>query len=420
MGQVQAKEDAADAPPGLARRMPKEHGGTADGISVVQERRHKQHQQLSLAFLREARDRRGEQVARKRKTKQNGQMGKQFESITQGISDDILLTITMPCSNSEFAAHEQDFQAAVADAARTGLDKVEIISVISITDGVKLRVKVETKIRCTNASQLASKLGGPEDVRKAKINAALVSKGLPECNAVSAPVKDALVPLRRMLDDWRHLIIDPLLPDADPDGWAPSDPRSMSPRRLSVWETQQRAKVQWHTRSRQTAGGEQKNDPMQDKSVEEIQSLQPADPPHEANVEEVENASDAEKAGAEEQAATTIQCAARAKRARCQLFLRRSQEAPDDQELGSDPGDDEDLTKDLFGEDPDWGKKAVISADDLVKLATQMENLTAQIKTREQAIAEKKAASSESKEKPNRERISSVLFGTSRRPKAKS
>jgi hypothetical protein len=49
-----------------------------------------------------------------------------------------------------------------------------------------------------------------------------------------------------------------------------------------------------------------------------------------------------------------------------------------------------------------------------------MENLTAQIKTREQAIAEKKAASSESKEKPNRERISSVLFGTSRRPKAKS
>ena len=76
------------------------------------------------------------------------------------------------------------------------------------------------------------------------------------------------------------------------------------------------------------------------------------------------------------------------------------------------------MTKDLFGEDPDWGKKAVISADDLVKLATQMENLTAQIKTREQAIAEKKAASSESKEKPKR--ISSVLFGTSRRPKAKS
>ena len=394
MGQGQAKEDAADAPPGLARRMPKEHGGTADGISVVQERRHKQHQQLSLAVLREARDRRGEQVARKRKTKQNGQMGKQFESIAQGISDDILMTITMPCSNSEFAAHEQDFQAAVADAARTGLDKVEIISVISITDGVKLRVKVETKIRCTNASQLASKLGGPEDARKSKINAALVSKGLPECNAVSAPVKDALLPLRRMLDDWRHLIIDPLLPDADPDGWAPLDPGSMSPRTLSVWETQQRARVQWHTRSRQTAGGEEKNDHVQDKSLEEIQSLQPVDPPHEANVEEDENESD-EQAWAEEQAATTIQCAARAKRARCQLFLRRSQEAPNDLELGSDFGDDDDL----FGEDPDWGKKTVISADDLVKLATQVENLTVQIKTREQAIAEKKAASSESKGK---------------------
>ena len=92
MGQIAAKEDAQDAPQGLVVRLPKEHAGNG----AVQERRHKQHQVISLAFIKEARDKRAADADRKKKIGQNRAFDEQIAFIQRSLTDDVRHAVMDP------------------------------------------------------------------------------------------------------------------------------------------------------------------------------------------------------------------------------------------------------------------------------------------------------------------------------------
>lgn len=109
----------------------------------------------------------------------------------------VTFIVTMPYSKTEFNKAKQDkYKAAIARAAGTAAENVEILS---ITEGIaasrrSASVKVETKIRASNAED-ANKLIttlGTGDSFKAKINNELKKDALEETTSVTAPVAGSL------------------------------------------------------------------------------------------------------------------------------------------------------------------------------------------------------------------------------------
>merc|ERR1712216_226999 len=105
----------------------------------------------------------------------------------------VTFTVTMPYSKNEFIKAKQDkYKAAVARAAGTAAENVEILS---ITEGIaasrrSASVQVETKIRASNAED-ANKLMatlGTGDSFKANINKELKKEALEETTSVTTPV----------------------------------------------------------------------------------------------------------------------------------------------------------------------------------------------------------------------------------------
>ena len=106
----------------------------------------------------------------------------------------VSLTVTMPYTKADFDKDKQDkFKVAIAAAAGTSADNVDIVS---ITEKRRRAgsVVVETKIRAsdaTGANQLTSTLG-TGDTLKSKINAQLKKQSLEEATAMTAPAKSLL------------------------------------------------------------------------------------------------------------------------------------------------------------------------------------------------------------------------------------
>jgi len=118
------------------------------------------------------------------------------------------MSVTMPFTKASFTEAKQDkYKAAVASAAGTSADNVEILDIKEVRRRAG-SIQVETKIRAADAAgatKLADTLG-TGDALLNKINTELEKQGLPKSTGVTAPTTVFSSSNRRTAGVWSTLL----------------------------------------------------------------------------------------------------------------------------------------------------------------------------------------------------------------------